>query len=137
MGDVTAAAAELPPREAFWHFLQHGEIRFQHCDACATPRWPARTHCHKCLSTEFAWKPAAESAEVLTYIVVNRTYVPGREIPFTLIHAQLDDGIRYTGKLAKTSSGEVKIGARLRVVLNTDLELPEPEFEVVGDGGSR
>jgi uncharacterized OB-fold protein len=137
MGDVMIEMASLQPKAAFWRFLENGEIRFQHCDSCGTPRWPARSRCHKCLSPEFTWTPAAEEGTVLTYIVVNRTYVPGREVPFTLVHAQLDDGVRYTGKLAKTSSGEIAVGSRVRVALNRDLELPEPEFELAGAGGPR
>jgi uncharacterized OB-fold protein len=145
MTTVSAEAEKLQPKDAFLHFLANGEIRFQRCSECGTRRWPARSVCSKCLSFDFTWEPAAAEGTINAYAVIHFTYVPGREIPFTLVHVDLDDGVRYTGKLngvnysgdlTRATDERIKIGERVRLILDTSGEAPEPRFELVEGGAS-
>jgi uncharacterized protein len=88
------------PTDEFQRYVEAGELRFQRCEDCHTRRWPPSPVCHHCLSPRARWEPASPTATVLSYAVVNEAVIEGPQLPFAVVHAQFQDGVRFTAPLA-------------------------------------
>lgn len=45
-----------PDVAGFWNALSAGHLALQRCGECSTIRFPLSTHCHVCLSGDYAWE---------------------------------------------------------------------------------
>lgn len=80
------------------------------CVSCGHSLYPRHVRCPTCKGTEFNEFELKEGI-VLTYTTLNAT-PPGVEKPLHLAIAEFDD-VRV---LAKLSSGEISVGAKVRLV---------------------
>lgn len=106
--------APLTPEQRFEQSLRDGQPKIQKCEACGALRFPPREVCHACLSAKAAWLPVPEDGAVISWIVVHTTAVPNHPTPYTVVHVELDEGVRMTGKLLE---GTPSIGLRVRARL--------------------
>lgn len=88
----------------------------QRCCSCSTLRFPAREVCHQCLGSEVEWQALATVGRVVSYIVVHATSIEGHAVPFCVVHVELDDGIRMTGKWQAAAPS---VGQRVRMETET------------------
>ena len=85
---------------------------------------PPDVVCTACGSTDprYEFTPVSGNGAVRSWTVVRQSFLPGFEVPFTLVDIELveQQGLRVIGRLL---GGEPKLGAFVRVV-----------FEDVADG---
>jgi uncharacterized protein len=109
--------AQRPAVDQFTEYLSAGEIRFQRCGSCGTLRGTLRAVCPVCLSREVTWVHAANAGTIVSYFIAHERFATALETPYTVLHVELDDGVRYTAGLTATSSGAPHVGGRVRLTV--------------------
>lgn len=89
----------MTPEEQFAAHLEAGEVRFQRCGACGTLRSIPRAVCHHCLSRDTHWEPAPAEGVVVSFIVAHEAIATDVEAPYTVVHADFGDAVRFTANL--------------------------------------
>ncbi len=97
----------------FWDGCAHGELRYQHCSACAAVQLHARAFCVRCAGADVQWRAAKGTGTVYALTRVARP--PSDEFralaPYVILLVDLDEGCRM---MAHGAPG-LSIGARVRV----------------------
>lgn len=108
--DVTA-----PGTSGFWEALRRHELVAQRCATCGALRYPATDICPTCWSSDQAWVPIAETAELYSYVIYHRALDPAMkdEVPYVVGRVVTDDGVIFTVRL-DVDPDDVRIGMRLR-----------------------
>ena len=100
------------------HFeaLAEGEIRVRRCRGCGEPQWPPRACCMRCTGEDFEWIRASEEATVYSYTVCHRAFHPwfADHLPYALVVADLDVGVRILGNAYAADVQEVRCGVPVR-----------------------
>jgi uncharacterized OB-fold protein len=117
----------VTPEAEFREFLAAGELRFQRCKSCGALRTPPRPVCHACLSPDATWELAPANGQIVTYTVINDPTILTPEVPITLVHVELADGVRYTAPLRPPDEPSSLPGRRAR----WSIVAGKPEFETV------
>ena len=102
------------PDAPFWQALRRREVQVQRCGGCGTHRFPATRYCAQCRSAESAWVAVAPRGTLETWCVFHRPYFDGLPVPYTVIQARLDCGVRLFSNPA--GPGELRIGMPLEAV---------------------
>ena len=99
----------------YWDGLTAGEVRLQHCNACAAYQHPAESFCYKCGATDLEWVTVSGEGTIHTFIVVHQPYHPAFQpfLPYTVATVQLDEGPRLLGPMIELEA-PVAIGDRVR-----------------------
>jgi hypothetical protein len=69
---------------------------------------------------------------VLSYVIVNGAIIPSERVPFAIVHAEFDDGLRFTAPVHGAVSAALS-GRRVRWTVGTVGERRSAQFELVGD----
>jgi uncharacterized OB-fold protein len=79
----------------FWEGCAAGELRLQHCSACARPFFPPALVCPRCAGRDVAWAPVSGRATLYSYTIQHRA-APGFEglVPYAVAIVQLAEGPR-------------------------------------------
>lgn len=109
----------------FWQALQKHELRVQKCVNCGALRHIPKELCPSCHRTGFSWEPIGLEGTIFTYSVVHRAPVPAfqQDMPYVIVHVQMDDGVRMIADLVDVNPNEVAIGQR--VIAGFDDVTPE------------
>ncbi|GAA2213232.1 OB-fold domain-containing protein [Nonomuraea monospora] len=99
----------------FWEGVNKGELRVQSCADCGELRHPPGPLCPRCRSTERAYRLAAGTGTLFSYVVHHYPPVPGRAAPFVVGVVELPEGVRIVGNVVDCPVEEVRIGMPLRV----------------------
>ena len=67
--------------EPFWESVGAGLMALQRCEACSTVRYPPGPACPHCLSPDCAWQAVSGRAELLSWTVFHREYLPAYPPP--------------------------------------------------------
>jgi uncharacterized OB-fold protein/acyl-CoA thioesterase FadM len=119
----------------FWAGVAEGELRFQRCTDCATPRFPWLPGCNACGSD--AWTPEAASGAgtVYSYVVVHHP-LPAAfrgQGPYAVALVELEEGVRVVSNVLGLPAAEVRIGLPVRLDFERcDEELTLPVFRPAG-----
>jgi uncharacterized protein len=110
--------ASHPDLGQFWQWIQQGELRFQCCLECGTPRFYPRLYCPRCGSAKWQYQLDAGTGTVYSATTV-RLPVPQfeREPPYQVALADLDSGVRFLAAVAAETT--VAIGDRIVVAFRT------------------
>jgi Predicted nucleic-acid-binding protein containing a Zn-ribbon len=111
----------------FWEGTAAGELRVQHCPACARLRHPPGPMCPACGADKQDWVVAAGRATVFSYVVHHHPPVPGKRLPFVVALVELDEGVRMLGELVDVDPADVRIGMPVEVAftrIDDELTLP-------------
>ena len=106
---VTSWSAE------FWAGLKRGEFLLQRCNACEELQGYPKPLCHRCGSRDLGWIVSSGDAVVYSWttVVANppSPFVP--ELPYTLVIAELAEGVRFLVRYV--GDAPVRCGLALRV----------------------
>lgn len=129
-------SAETQP---FWDGTAAGELRMQACGACGRRRFPPRTMCPWCQSTDRRWEAVSPTGTIWSFCVPHPPLLPAYAelAPYNVIVVALDDDpvIRLVGNLVaspdgainEVDPGTIEIGAPVRAVFGDrrgDLVMP-------------
>jgi uncharacterized protein len=118
----------------YWDGLAAGELRIQRCSACGRAVFYPRAVCPHCFAGELTWIRAAGTGTVYAYTTVHRA--PGglaTQVPYPVALVDLEEGVRMLTRIVGTGPDEVRIGARVRLVITplAGEERPLPCFALV------
>ncbi len=87
--------------EPYWTALARGELLTQSCTQCARLRFPVMPVCPYCGSTNTEWRALSGEGEVFSWVRYHRCFLQefADLIPYVVITAQLDRGVRIIGRL--------------------------------------
>ena len=99
MAETSAGDAEIqrlvpnPDRDSadWWEALARHEFVLQRCDACQAWRWPPREICNRCGSFDYTWTPVSGRGTIASWVVNQRAFLPGFEIPYVVVNVRLDE----------------------------------------------
>jgi uncharacterized protein len=105
-----------------WASIAEGAMQLQQCSHCGRWRYPPGPTCPDCLSTDYAWKPIAGTATILSWARFQRQYLPAYPAPHTVIAVQLTEGPLMVSHIAQNQVDRLAAGApvRLRYVTHPD-----------------
>ena len=106
---VTSWSAE------FWAGLERGEFLLQRCNACATLQGYPKPLCRNCGSRDLGWIVSSGDAVVYTWttVVANPPTRFIAELPYTLVIADLAEGVRFLVRYV--GDAQIRCGLPLRV----------------------
>ena len=123
--------AITPEMQPFFEGAKQHELRLQRCTGCGAYRFPARSICSDCLSTEAHWVAVSGRGEIFSFNVMHQVYHPGfaSEVPYAVVIVRLAEGAKMLSNLVGVSPRDIRIGMPVRVVFDdiTD-EITLPKF---------
>ncbi|WP_424533548.1 Zn-ribbon domain-containing OB-fold protein [Sphaerisporangium viridialbum] len=116
----------------FWEATREGELRIQHCDACARFYFYPRTSCRYCQSLDVRWRPVSGRATLASY-VINRRPMWGTG-PQVIALVDLDEGPRLMTNIVDVAADPeaLTLGMRLEVRFEERGEMFLPMFAPAG-----
>jgi uncharacterized OB-fold protein len=118
-----------------WDHLDRTErLHLQCCTDCGAWRYPPGPACPECLSAVCDWKPVSGGAELMSWVMFRRQYLPEYPAPYNVIAVRLDEGpILISNLVEDPPEGAALIGCRLRLrVIRMDDGVALPRFEREG-----
>jgi uncharacterized OB-fold protein len=98
--DPAPIPAATPLTEPYWAACRRGELALQRCAGCARYIHFPEPVCPFCGGTDLPYAPVSGRGAVHTYSVIERTFLPGFQPPFTVAWIDLPEGARVFGRLA-------------------------------------
>jgi len=120
-----------PATEAFYAGARAGELRVQRCAACGALRFPARSICSQCLSTDADWVAVSGRGEVFSFVVMHQIYHPGfaDEVPYAVAIIRLEEGPKMLSNIVGMTASEIRVGMPVEVVFEPQSEeITLPKF---------
>jgi uncharacterized OB-fold protein len=117
----------------YWAAAARHVLTVARCTRCGTMTMPPDVVCTACGSTdpEFEFTPVSGGGTVRSWTVVRQAFLPGFDVPFTLLDVELDEqaDLRLIGRLL--GDGEPRVGARVRVAFEDLADgIAVPRFEL-------
>lgn len=108
-----------PWSQPYWDGLAAGRFIIQRCGHCATPRHYPQPLCRHCLSAAVDWVEVSGTAQVHSWTVVHHAYHPAfrTDVPFTLVTADLPEGVRVLARLVNPEERALHVGLPLRLMV--------------------
>ena len=119
----------------FWDGVAEGELRFQRCTGCATPRFPWLPGCNACGSDAWTAEAAGGAGAVYSYVVVHHPLPAAfrEQGPYAVALVELEEGVRVISNILGLPAAEVRIGLPVRLDFERcDEELTLPVFRPAG-----
>lgn len=87
--------------EPYWSALARGELIAQACTECGRMRFPIMPVCPYCGATKWQWRQLDGRGHVHSWVRYHRCFLDEFRdlIPYVVITAQLDKGVRIIGRL--------------------------------------
>ncbi|WP_231513010.1 Zn-ribbon domain-containing OB-fold protein [Haloferax mediterranei] len=99
--------------------MASGDQQYLVCETCGHGTLPPRQLCPACGSTELTQEPLSERGEILSFTEISVTIPKFHgETPYTVVLAELDEGVSLTGQLRDATPDDIAIGDK--VVLGTE-----------------
>lgn len=102
-----------------WESVRARKLALQQCAACGTFRYPPGPTCAQCLSTEHVWTPLRGGAEIMSWVVFHRGYLPAYPPPYNVIAVKLDEGTMMVSNLEGATPEGSWIGRRVALTYVT------------------
>lgn len=106
--------------QPFWDSIKARGMALQRCDACAKFRYPVAPVCPACFAEEFEWVAVSGRAELLSWAVFHRKYLPSYPPPHNVIVAKLEEGPSIVSNLTGAAPYEGCIGKPLQLIYEED-----------------
>ena len=106
-----------PETQPFWDGCREGELRLQHCRACAHVQFPPRRYCSGCFSDELDWKPASGRASVRSWTLVTLPTSAAfiADLPYVMALLRLEEGPTMLSGIRGCEHDAVYIGMPVEV----------------------
>ena len=116
--------------EPFFAAAKEGRLVVQRCVSCGTLRFPPRSLCSSCLSTEREWTAVSGRGEVFSFFWMHQVYHPAfaDEVPYAVAVVRLEEGPRMTTNIRSCPKEELRIGLPVEVVFEQRGDLHLPQF---------
>jgi uncharacterized protein len=102
-----------------WDSIRAHRFALQRCRDCGTFRYPPGPACPDCLCLEAEWVPLAGGAEIMSWVVFHRGYLPAYPPPYNVITVRLDEGPMMVANLEGPEPQGSWIGRRVRLCYAT------------------
>ncbi|WP_158292498.1 Zn-ribbon domain-containing OB-fold protein [Paracraurococcus ruber] len=116
---IPAKPAPEPTTDSrpYWEGLARGTLLLQRCAECGRMRHYPRPLCDACHSFAADWIEASGRASVHSWTVAHHPYHPAfrGELPYTVVTADLPEGVRIVAQLRDAQADRLWIGAPLRI----------------------
>jgi len=116
--------------EKMWAGFAERRLLLQRCDACGTHRYPPAAVCAKCLAPAHTWTPASGRAEIVSWAVFHRQYLPAYPAPYNVIAVQLAEGPLMVSNLEGSTPEGTWIGRAVALAWRDVEGEPLPRFEL-------
>jgi len=112
--------------QPYWDGLAAGRLLLQKCGSCGRLRHYPRPLCDRCHSFAVEWVEASGRGRVHSWTVTHHPFNIGfkRELPFTLVTVDLEEGVRMQAQLKGPGAERVAIGLPVAV----RFERPKPDL---------
>jgi uncharacterized protein len=127
--------APIPDRDTqpFWDACKRHELRAQSCSACGRFRWPPRTFCPACYSSEYTWARLSGRGTVRTFSVVHHVSAPAfkGDAPYVIAVIALEGTagrVQLLSNVIDCPWEQVQVGLQVEVVfddLSPEATLPK------------
>lgn len=99
----------------YWEALLRHKLLLQRCAQCGRIRHYPRPLCDACHSFACEWVEASGEARVHSWMVAHHPYHPAfrQDLPYTLITADLAEGVRLLAPLRGAEPEALRLGQRL------------------------
>ena len=123
---VPSPSADTQPH---WEGLNARKYLLQKCAECGRIRHYPRPVCDACYSMRTAWVEASGRGTVHSWTITHHPFHPGwkGDLPYILVTADLEEGVRMNAQLRGAQAPSLKIGAPVRIdyeVAREGLTLP-------------
>ena len=112
----------------YWEGLAQGELRIQHCNACAKAVFYPRSICPHCHADQLSWIVASGTGTIYSYTVAHNAFGPfAADVPFIIAIIELAEGARMMSRIVDAPRERVAVGATVSVTfkrVGEDLTLP-------------
>lgn len=107
--------------QPFWDACRSHELRAQRCTACGRFRWPPRTFCPACYSSEHEWALLSGRGAVYSFSVVHHVTAAAfkEDAPYVVALVTLegtDDHVQLITNVVDCPWDQVKVGMPVEVV---------------------
>ncbi len=106
-----------PESRPYWEGLSRHRLMLQRCTGCGRVRHYPRPMCDACHSKESDWIEASGEARVHSWTVAHHPFHPvfRAELPYTLVTAELREGVRILAPLRDAGPEALRLGLTLRI----------------------
>lgn len=133
-----AGIQAIPPRPTadsreFWAACNDGELLLSECATCGHVFYYPRQMCPHCGAQELRWRRSSGRGQVYSFTHVEVSfYGPTweRDLPYTVILVDLDEGPRMLSRLVESDQDAVALGAAVEVAFVTVEEQALPMFRL-------
>ncbi|WP_063774106.1 OB-fold domain-containing protein [Streptacidiphilus rugosus] len=111
----------------FWDGVAAGELRFQRCEECGTPRFPWLPGCNRCGSDRWRAEAASGDGVVYSRVTVHHPMPAAFGRPYAVALVELAEGVRIVANVVGVPPEQVGIGTPVRLGFqrfDEELELP-------------
>lgn len=112
----------------YWEGLALGELRIQHCNACAKAVFYPRSICPHCHADQLSWIVTSGKGSIYSYTVAHNAFGPfAGDVPFVIAIVELAEGARMMSRIVDAPRERVAVGAAVSVTfeqVGEDLTLP-------------
>ena len=100
-----------------WDGLTEHRYLLQKCVGCGKIRHYPRPVCDACYSMKVEWVAASGHGIVHSWTVTFHPFHPGwkGDLPYTLVTAELDEGVRMNAQLRDADAVTLKVGLAVRI----------------------
>jgi uncharacterized OB-fold protein len=97
--------------DTFTEAIAAGEQQYLSCETCGDSTLPPRQICPACGSNELTQEPLSTRGEIVSFTEISVT-IPRfhGETPYTVVLAELNDGVTLTGQLREATANDITIG---------------------------
>ncbi len=100
-----------------WDGLNEHKYLLQKCTDCGRVRHYPRPVCDACFSMNVEWVAASGRGRIYSWTITHHPFHPGwkGDLPYILVTADLDEGVRMNAQLRGADASALKIGAEVRI----------------------
>jgi uncharacterized OB-fold protein len=101
----------------YWSSVKEHQVKVQRCDDCGALRYVPKEICNRCQSLSASWAPVSGRGEIYTYTVIRRAPTPAyqEDVPYVIVHVQMEEGFRMVGAMPGIAPEQVSIGMPVEV----------------------
>lgn len=114
----------------YWESARAGRLVVQKCNGCGALQFYPRAYCMSCMEESVGWIEASGKGTIYTYTINHRAANDAMKdrTPYAVAAVDLDEGVRMIANIVDCDLGDVRCGARVRVVfekLSDEITLPQ------------
>lgn len=114
-----------------WEGFAKHQLLLQRCRSCSEHRFPPGAACPACLSPDYDWIPASGEAEIISWAIFHRQYLPSYPVPYNVIAVRLAEGPLTISNLVGSEPTGSWIGQKVELVWrDTEGEGALPRFQL-------